>query len=299
MRKLILIHLFLAFCLSGVAQILNSKKELFGDEPFFNPAHIKTNKIKSITGELHFKRDYEKMDGKGLFIQYNFDQKGRLTSQLSTFKKTEGAIDTAVILYEYDSLSRLCVKRKADALGFYSLNYEYDLNNNLTKETYCRDVNQTPFYSSFVLDKQYPVAVELFSFQYLTPSQYKTKCLNNLSIAYKEIITYLDDKGRVIEKSGRFINTGKTEKKLFKYDQNGNVTEKSEFSDVGGEKKTVYKFKYDEFGKMLEIEKLKNEKPSEHTEFLYDENAFMTARLCRDIEAKLMDVVKYRYEFYK
>ena len=298
MRSFLIVFLSVIFWQLGYGQILNCNKDLFSEEPFFNYVQIKKYKIKSITGEIHFKRDYEKMNNKGLFIQYNFDQKGRLINQISTYKKSEGAIDTSVVLYEYDSLNRLSVKRKVDALGFYSLNYEYDLKNNLVKETYCRDINQLPFLADFILAKQYPMAVESFSYQYLTSTQYKIKYLNNLSIPYKEVIVYLDEKGRVSERSGRFVNTGKTEKYTYQYDQNGNLIQKSEFSDLGAEKNIVNKFKYDDSGRLVEIEKFKNDKQAEHTELLYDEDPFFNARLSRDIDIKLMDVVKYKYEFY-
>jgi len=298
LKAFLVCFLIFSAVLDTQAQILNAEAELFGEVPFFNAYEIKKLKIKSITGEMHIKKDFEKMSKKALYIQYNFDEQGRLLNQISTFKKPDGKIDTTVILYEYDALDRVLVKRKADAFGYYSYNYEYDQNNNVVKETYCRDINKNLSLIDFKLEKQYPVAIESFSYQYVSATQYKVKFLNNLAMPYKEAWVNTDEKGKLLEKSTRFINTGKKEKLTLKYNAQGNVIQKTEFSDVGGEQELVQWFKYDEKNRLIEQEKFKNNHHVGHSEYLYDGNSLLNAHLSRDLDTKVMDVVKYSYKFY-
>lgn len=284
----------------GNAQLLDASQPLFTDEPFFNIQMVKEQKIKSISAEMFYKRDYEKMNSRGTFIQYNFDERGRLINQVSTFKKYGGLTDTAIIYYEYDNKDRLITKRKGDSFGFYSLNYEYDDSSNVTKETYCRDINASPWQIDFRLEKQFPIAVETFENNYLTPSQAKVKFLNNLGIAYKEMMVYKDKKGRVTEKFGRLIMTSKADKISFEYDAFDHVVKRTEFSDVGGEKKIEFVYKYNEGGLITEVEKLKNNVQVEYSEFLFEPGSpLFTAKLTRDLETKLIDVVKYQYGYYE
>lgn len=283
------------------AQLLDCSKNLFSEEPFFNSCSIQEHKIRTITGELHYKRDYEKMYSKDAIVRYDFDEKGRLVRQLSTFKNYTGVTDSAVIFYHYDDYDRLITKRTSDAFGFYSLNYEYNEKDNLIKETYCRDMNANNSKSDFILGKQYPMGYETFKYEYLTPAQYKIKQLNNLGVSYKEIIVNKNENGQIIEEEGRFVVTGKIEKRIFTYDAKNRTIEKRDYSNVSGENEIIYNYRFDEAGNILEMEKLKNGNIIPvRTEFLYSNiPSLISAQISRDRSKKTIDIIKYSYEFYE
>jgi hypothetical protein len=87
------------------------------------------------------------------------------------------------------------------------------------------------------------------------------------------------------------------ERKTFKYDSNNRLVEKTEYSDVSRDVELLYNYLYDEKGNLLEIKKIRNSESLLITEFMLDSKGLITAKLARDNAAKMIEVVKFTYEF--
>ncbi len=280
------------------AQLVNSEKNLFTEDTFFNEDFILCEKIKSITGAFHYKRDNEKMHDKGVIVKYEFDTLGRLKRQYSTFKKYGGETDTSFVFYEYDNDGRLSTKRTSDNFGFYSMSYTYDKNGNIIQETYSRELNANHSAGDFSLGKQYPMGVEKFEFDYISPVFYKKKLLNNLGVPFKEISFLMNELGKVTEETGTFLSIRHVERKNYTYNEKGKLIEKTEFTDLGQALTIQYQYVYDKNDQLIEIKKLKNTEPVQITEFMLNNNGLITNRLSREITAQIIDITKFSYEFY-
>jgi hypothetical protein len=298
-----MIRFFIAFFVLSLSvpvaytQMLNPDKNLFSDEPFFNPEFIRKNKIKSLHTEHFYKPDKEMMYPKGLMIIYEFNADGHLSRQLSRFKIPGGGYDTTYIYYEFDPEGKWITKRTTDNFGFYSLGFKYDKKGNVVEEVYNRELNENQANGNFVLAKQYPIGVEKYEFNYVNPVFYKKRYLNNLSMPFKEVAFALNEQGKVVEETGTFLTTRMLERKTFKYDAEGKLVEKTEYSDVSKEVEFRYEYKYDEKGNLLEIKKFRNTELQVNTEFMLENNGFISAKLALDYAAKMIDVVKFSYLF--
>jgi hypothetical protein len=279
------------------AQILDPEKNMFSEEPFFNSATIAANKIKSITTEHHFKRDKEKMHDKGIRVIYEFDESGKLIKYMNVFRKYEGERDTVFIFYEYDENGRWTVKRTTDNFGFYSLTFTYDSKGNIVEETFSREINAGGSNGNFVLAKQYPMGVEKYEFQYFSPAFYKKKYLNNLGTPFKEVSYMFNDKGKLAEETGTFMTTRMLERKTFEYDEKLKLNKKTEYTDVVRDVVNTFIYVYDANDVLLEIRHMKNEDFVKVTEFMLSDKGLVTAMLTRDNVAKMIEVVKFSYEF--
>ena len=281
------------------AQLLDGSKNLFSDEPFFNIDFVKVNKIKAITGELLYKKDNEIIQSRNKFIRYDFDSLGRMFRIVNIFIRIDSIVDTTISAFHYDEKNRMITKRVSDNFGFYSLNYDYDSHDNITKGTYCREISSGNSQSNFVLAKQYPIAFDAFEYEYLSAIQYKKKTLNNLGKPYKEIIVNKNQAGQIVEEYGKLIVTSKIEKINYAYDEKYRLIEKVDYSNVSEENKIVFKYKYDIQNNILEFEKYQNDVLIFHSEFLYDENHLFTSQVSRDEGNKTIDISKYSYDFFE
>jgi hypothetical protein len=284
--------------LSLQAQLLDTDKRLFSDEPFFNEAFVRNNNIKSISTEHHFKPDKEKMYPKGVTITYDFSPNGKLTRQFTRFRVPGGGFDTSFIYYEYDQVGRWVTKRTTDNFGFFSLTYVYDARGNVVEEIYSRELNANQANSDFLLAKQYPMGIEKYEISYITSNFFKKKFLNNLGVPFKEISYATNADGKVTEETSTFITTRMLERKTYKYDDNGKLIEREEYTDVNRDVLLTFQYSYNAEGCLLDIKKLKNGQQVYVTEFMSNEKGIITAKLARDNEAKMIDVVKFSYEYY-
>ncbi|MBA3899189.1 MAG: hypothetical protein H0X62_03110 [Bacteroidetes bacterium] len=297
-RYLFTIAIFILTVLAAFAQMVNPEQNLFSDEPFFNPEFIKKNKIKSISTEHFFKPDQEKMHPKGLIIIYEFSPDGNINKRISKYRMPGGDFDTTYIYYEFDQAGRWSIKRTIDNFGFYSLTFIHDEKGNVIEEVLSRELNATASKGNFILSKQYHMGSEKYEIDYITSNFFKKRFLNNIGKPFKEIAYALNDKGKVIEETGTFLTTRMLERKTYKYDANNRLVEKTEYSDASKQAELLYEYKYDEKSNLVEIKKLRNSLPLLVTDFMLDERSFIIAKLSRDNAAKMIDVIKFSYEFH-
>ena len=281
------------------AQILGVNEALFTDQPFFNTNFIKVNNIKTITGIISSKKVRDIIRSKGLKTYYKFNRKGELVQQYKSHL-SQKKIDTTSTFYRYNQLGKIVSKRKSEGLGFYSYQYQYDLNNNIVSQTYSRDENKFNSKNKFELKKRYIIKTDSFSYQLNTENQTQKYFYNSYGIKYKQQTNTFDSLGYLIEEKTKFIIGNNKTKTSYEYDNYGRLYKKQYVGNLTQSKKTTAIYTYDEIGNVLEI---KNYLASEHVttkEFLYDEKTMLlSAIIIQDIKAEQLRIIKYRYTFYK
>ena len=300
--KINFIFLFCSFCFfaNSNAQILDINKPLFTDDPFFNTEFIKENKIKSIIGSKSSKKIKDIIRSKGLDLYYEFNNKGLLLKQITTFLIGGINKDTNIISYQYNSYGNLILRRKSDNYGFYSYQYQLDSQNRIIKQTYSRDENSYDYIGKFKLRKQYKISNDSFSFQQLGEHQIKKFYYNNYGKIYKQQINYYNDFNYLIEQYSKFLIGNNKSKIIYEYDEKGRLVKRINFSNLTSDKKITQIYKYDELGNILSIKIFDNDIHITTKQFIYDKKTMLlTAQLIQDIKSEFVQIIQYEYSFFE
>lgn len=299
MRVTLLIFFLFNLIIAKGQMIDNSVGAAFTDENFFNSSFIKKNKIKSLSGSVATKREGEPVIERDQFFLYEFDEKGRLTSIMTTFASYGHAKDTTIILFYYDSRNNLITKRRSDNFGFFSYNFEYDSINRKTKETYCRDENIGEDRFHFKLGKQFEISSETFTYHQYIKNQKVKKYFNNYGKQYQETFSYFNELGYHTHDITRLTLSGKESKIIFEYDEKGHVSKKSDIAYIFSYNEITNTFTYDAVGNLEEHAIFHNNKQTTLRSLIYDKKTLlMTAQVMKDYETGLIYIFKYSYQFY-
>lgn len=297
LMKHILTYLFFAFAfiISSNAQILEINKPLFSDLPFFNTRFIRQNNIKSIKGSISSKKVRDIIRSNKLDYFYQFNEDGKLKSQLSSHY-AKGLKDSTVISYKYNN-NQISLLRKSDNQGYYSYQYAYDDKNNIINQTYCRDENKFNSKKKFQLKKQYIIVKDSFSYQQFD-NQTKKTFYNSYGKKFKTQTNYYDSLGYLVEEYTKFIIGNNKEKTTYEYDEIGRIHKKHTYTNISNNKKNTAVYRYDEIGNILDIKYYKASKHLSTKQFLYDKNMLLSAMIIQEMETEFLRIIKYRYTFY-
>jgi len=295
--KHILSFILFAFALTlgSNAQILEINKPLFSDLPFFNTRFIRQNNVKSIKGSISSKKVRDIIRSNKLDYLYQFNEDGTLKSQLSShFSK--GLKDSTIVSYEYAN-NRINLQRKSDSYGYYSYHYNYDKQDNIITQTYCRDENKFNSKKKFELKKRYIIVKDSFSYQKFD-GQTKKIFYNSYGKKFKIQTNYYDSLGYLTEKYSKFIIGNNKEKTTYEYDEIGRIAKKHVYTNISENKKNTEVYSYDKIGNILDIKYYKADKHKSTKQFLYDKNMLLSAMIIQDMETDFLRIIKYRYTFH-
>lgn len=298
MRLIFLAWFIFEITFSHAQIIENASGTAFTEENFFNTEFIRNNKIRIIQGKIASKREGEAVQERDQFYHYEFDRNGRLSVMMSTFSLSSYSRDTTIIRYEYDSKGNLITKRRNDLYGFYAYYYEYDSLGRVTKETYAREENAGPDRYNFILGKQFIISYETFSYHKFSPKQLVKKYYNNYGRQYQEKFYYYNDLGYLTEEITRLTLSGKESKTSYAYNENGQLSQKSEISYIFGYNAKSNNYKYDQVGNLLEEEIFHNDKQVLLRSLLYEPTLLLQAQVTKDQETGIIYIIKYSYLFY-
>lgn len=276
----------------------NSSCNAFSDEPFFDPIFIRQNKIKRINGSVSTKGELQSIKTRDLVSNYEFDTLGRLVLQLGSFS-TLGNKDTVINSYIYDSLGRIITKRTNDTYGFFSNNFEYDANNRIKSNTYCREENVNASRYKFELAKQYIIIKETYKYSVYDSSLIKS-IHNNHERLYQQQTYHYNKLKLLVAEENQYIINHKRSLIEYTYTDLGLVASKTTYRDYNNKDNFErIEYRYDALGNLEYIEEYKNDKHILHKEVLYDKVTYMIkALLVQDKTTNIITIVKFQVEFY-
>lgn len=240
------------------AQLLNNQLgEAFTDRPFFNESIIAQNGIKSIYGYFTHYKLGDAFRETELYRAYHFNKKGRLSKQYESRRTAQG-LDTLVSLYEYDQDGNLTALRQRDEYGFYAYIYEYDTAGRVVREEYRRNLTrERQKATKFKLGKEFVVTYETASYQNFDGQQKKT-VYNSYGVPYKDVFTYYNEDGQIIEKNERLRRTSGGTKTTYSYNGKGLLDTLKSVSTISGTQERLYVFEYDKFNNLIKKNYYKN-----------------------------------------
>jgi YD repeat-containing protein len=288
--------------LSGTAQaqlLDNSEAKTFGEDPFFNRDFIERNKIHSIHGMMSGKKTMDRIREGKVEYHYDFDSSGKLSMQLMAMRRKTGRIDSSIVNYEYSPKGTVTVKRRNDAYGFYSYAYELNDEEQVIKETYCRDENAGPSRFAFEQGKRFIISSESFSYDQPSDTVSVQKVYNNYGKAYMVNSTFHNFLGYKLRDESRFIVNNKRSQVQYQYDIRGRINKKIEYNTVGDTTNVTHAYSYDDVGNLLEENTYHSGIHKSIRQFIYDGNMLMTAMLTKDVETDFISIIQYSYSFFE
>jgi hypothetical protein len=221
-----------------------------------------------------------------------------LETQLSSII-SNGKKDTSITFYEYKENGKIKLKRKSDGEGFGSFHFEYDLLNNIKRQTYCRDENLHKEKNRFELKKKYVIKTDSFSYKKFSAKQTKKYFYNSYGIKYKEQTNTYDDLGYLSEEYTKFIIGNNKKKISYEYDEFGRLYKKHFFTNISKNTNKTEVYSYDEIGNVIEIKHFKEENHISTKQFLYDiKTMLLSAIIIQEIETEYLKIIKYDYTFF-
>jgi hypothetical protein len=293
-----LFFLLLILPLGFSAQLLDNRAcAVFSEEPFFYTEFIRSNKIKSIKGEVSTKADLQVIKNKGLITMFLFDDSGNLIKQFDSFYRGKKK-DSSIITYHYDEKQNITTKRMSDSYGFFSYNYKHNDFGEIIQKTYCRDENTTNDKNNFKLKKQYTIVNETYSFAKTDSSMQKNVFNNHGSVYQKEYYTY-DENKLLLKMVKKLIVNHKKAETTYKYNDLMKVSEKKINNDLSEDAYSRFVYQYDELGNLEVIDEYRNAELKTHKEVLYNKSTLlMKALIVQDVNSNFITITKFSYTFF-
>jgi hypothetical protein len=276
----------------------NSHGEAFTDEPFFNDQNIRLNKIKRIIGHYSTKRMNDQIRPSDLIYVYEFDTLGRMSQKYETIQ-VKDSIDTIVTQYNYYPNGFLKIKRKSDQYGYYAYLYEYDSIGRIVREEFRRDLSKTENKLNFNLDKHYTITFETSSYQNF-PGIEKRTYYNSYGSPFKEKVSHYDANHYLNEENISLKVTSGRKNILYKYNENGLLSEISAVSSMMGNSSNKQIFEYDEMGNLLSKKLYRDSNYVTEIQFLYRKTTgLIHAILTRQVSTNFITLLQFdKIEFY-
>ena len=327
MKHKFLTYLFFLAVLPCSAQLISTMPAEISTGPIrFNPEIIKKNKVKTIVLDIVDKPDGKIIVDKDATQGFEFDEKGRVVRYYYTILnrtqatevdvpalKRKGRVirpastktvmkfinDTIFTNVFYDNLDRVILKRSRSGDYYDAYYYEYNEQGKIRKEMHCRETNISENKNEFRMGVQTVLSSETFTYENLTPTQVKKKCMNDEGREYKNAIINYDAKGSKLSESYNFIVSWMHQEGLYEYNANGLLVRRIMKSNESGELKQESTFEYDAAGHLITEKKIQDTIVTNEISYLFDDfTKLVKSHIDRDFKNASIGIVKYAYTFY-
>ena len=297
--RLLFLLLFVSYYTEG--QIIdNSNCHAFSDEPFFSKTFIKNNNIKRIIGRTSSKKEMDVIRKQEEVFIYDFNDEGDQTAMYWSYRMGQNTIDTSAIIFIYDDKGRITTKRRNDNHSFYSYSYNYNDKDQVIYQRYSRDENAGNSTTDFKQGDQYVIVSDSFEYHVLNDTQYVKKYFNNHGKIYQQTTITKNSLGYLLSESTRMVISRKTIKTHYTYNDRGLASERSEVSTVMGKSKIAHKYRYDDFGNLLEENIYRNDKHTTEKQIVYDKKTMLLrSLLVRKAGSNIINLIQFEYEFHE
>lgn len=263
----------------------------------FAPVFIARNKVRSVSGQAHVKRDNEPMRPRHERVHYRFDPQGALTYGNNSGGRPGTGLDTASVAYRYDTGGHLVERLRNDLNGHYLLRNEVDAEGRPLRETYLRVENLGPDRYQLVPGATTIISDETFTYATVNDTAWRKTFVNDRGLPYREQTFSKDRLGYLRAIRDHYLITGRRGIITFDHDERGRLRTRTERPDLGSTRITEHQWTYDAAGNPLTCDVSLDGKPKKHTEYLYEESTmFLKATLTREQDTGLIHVMKYSVE---
>ncbi len=280
----------LAFC-----QVLDNREgQAFTDEPFFNAAFIKENRIKRIEGSYKYKKKGDIIRETEYKLVYQFNKEGRLISEYET-RADDGSEDTSWVYYRYDSRGNLITRRKTDHEGFATVHYKYDSLDRVIAEEYVREIDSTADQPA----RKLTFNRERIEYQNFDRQEKRTR-YNNYNLPYLDEYVNYNELGYLTEKVERIKMTSDVYTFAHEYNREGKLSAIRKMSNKKDGYLEEFEFKYDELGNIIEKHVTKKDVFTTDIQIVYNSKTrLLSSVITRQVSTGFITIVRFdNYEFF-
>lgn len=227
-----------------------------------------------------------------LVFQYDFDTKGHLLQSFET-NNVNQKIDTNLLMYSYNNSGNLAFVRKKNQTGYYSTLYFYDSKNRIIKEEYRRDIDTAGTF--FVPSFERSLILNFETIKYETNGKVEKAIVHNsYGFPYKEIISSIDSSGYLISKEETLKFGNQIISYKYDYNEKGWISSLKTLNLHHSKMNQEIRFKYDEFGNLIEKHIYKNNQFITDIQVIYNlKTGLISSILTRDVATNFISILRF------
>ena len=261
----------------------------------FNPEFIARNDVKTIKGQAWTKRDGRPMLPQKQHFLYRFEDAGKLGYSNNSFGDPGSGMDTASVMYSYDTKGRMLQEMHNDRSGYYAWRSEYDEHGRRVHATNIRLENLSTDRYKFVEGATTIISDERFAYRSIDDTTWQKTYHNDRGRAYREETFTMDGLGYQRSIADRNLITQRRGLTTFQYDQHGRLAERVQQTDLSDPQVTIWRWTYDDAGNPLSRDLLRNGILARHSEYLYAEGTlFLKAVITKNNETGVIEILQYQ-----
>jgi YD repeat-containing protein len=286
----VVLLIFWSCCALGLnAQfILNQEGQAFGTTPFFNDSLIAAQHIRTIDGFYTYKKGTEAFKPSPDTFRYTFNQKGQLIASMEILQKGASK-DSIFHHYAYNENGQLRLHRYAAYGGAIAEHYTYDTLGRLTVVALYRDVYD---HRKDSLISSVKMRTETLRYHQDKPQDYTR--YNNYQRPYIEVTKSYDNEQYLRSILSYYRISQNSERIDFKYDQNGLLSHKATSSDSLATPKDEWRYRYDQWGNLIEMHRYENGTFLTDYQIVYDyKTGFLGSLIKKDVRTDQLSILRF------
>lgn len=273
--------------------ILNQEGEAFSELPFFNAELIAAQHIKSIEGTYTYAKGNEGFKQTTDAFRYYFNSNGRLIGTMEILQKGS-AKDSIFHHYDYYPDGQLKMHRFAAYGGALCEHYSYDSLHRLASVALYRDIYD---HRRDTLISSIKLRTETLRYHQGQKADYTR--YNNYQRPYLEVTQTFDANQFLKSRDSYYRISQSKESTQFFYDQTGLLSRKVIFADSNTIAKEEWRYRYDQWGNLIEIHRYEKGVFATDFQIVYDyKTGFLGSLIKKDNGTNQMSIIRFTHYTY-
>jgi YD repeat-containing protein len=274
--------------------ILNQDGEAFSTVPFFNAELIAAQHIKTIDGFYTYKKGNEAFKPSPDTYRYRFNAVGQLIASMEVLNKGT-AKDSIFHHYAYHPDGQLSMHRFSAYGGALSEHYTYDSLERLVSVVLYRDIYD---HKKDTLVSSVKMRAETLHYHKDQAADYTR--FNNYQRPYLEVGNTYDAQHFLSSKTAYYRISQTSETTQYTYNQIGLLATKATFMDSTKVAKEEWRYRYDQWGNLIEMHKYENGTFMHDYQIVYDyKTGFLGSIIKKDLKSDQMSILRFTaYTYY-
>jgi YD repeat-containing protein len=274
--------------------ILNQDGEAFSTVPFFNAELIAAQHIKTIDGFYTYKKGNEAFKPSPDTYRYRFNAVGQLIASMEVLNKGT-AKDSIFHHYAYHPDGQLSMHRFSAYGGALSEHYTYDSLERLVSVVLYRDIYD---HKKDTLVSSVKMRAETLHYHKDQAADYTR--FNNYQRPYLEVGNTFDAQHFLSSKTAYYRISQTSETTQYTYNQIGLLATKATFMDSTKVAKEEWRYRYDQWGNLIEMHKYENGTFMHDYQIVYDyKTGFLGSIIKKDLKSDQMSILRFTtYTYY-
>lgn len=271
----------------------NRMGQAFTDQPFFNAAFIRANKIHFLNGQFTYKRQGEAMRLMKYKNVYEFDTLGRLINNFET-RPDDGTTDTTWNIYSYDALNRLIKHKKGFQHEYNCVEHEYN-----PKGEIVREITSREYTDSLGIARRTLLNNEMMLYEDIS-GQHKKTIYNSYNLPYLHVTSFYNELGYLTEQVERYAVTLYYSTIKYEYTEKGWIASIKKTDSQSETPTEEIKFIYDEFGNLTDKHIYRNGIFTTEISLIYNaKTKLLSYALTREVATNFIMILGFKeYIFY-